>query len=152
MDLNSAPHHRDQPRFDEEKLIRFLRQFQLVAELFHEANHAPAEASSPMKKRRSRPAPLLSVRWWSERTGYPVSTLYAAIKKRHLKARGAKGSTYRVELEDFEAWRDGPASPDFKPAPRAAHPPSKSDSPPPAFRHVRWSELPDETPREADGS
>lgn len=152
MDINSAPHHRDQPEFDDEKLIRFLRQFQLVAKLFPEADHAPAGPSLLTKKRRSRPAPPLTVRWWSERTGYPVSTLYAAIKKRHLKARGAKGSTYRVELEDFEAWRDGPSSPDFKPDLRSAPPPSKADSPPPAFRHVRWSELPDETPREADGS
>jgi len=160
VDANSTTPHLDQPESD--RLIRFLRQFQLVTDLFPEADRTPAEGLSsfpipgdysPSKRRRSRPTPPFTVRWWSRRTGYPISTLYAAIEGRHLRARRPQGSSYRIKLEDFEAWHDGGASSvEFRPSRQAANPALKLDSSPPAFRHVRWSELPDETPREADGS
>ena len=160
VDANSTHRHHDQPESD--RLIRLLREIQLIHDQVDGLDSTPV-GDSPIpppvgdhpspRKRRSRPAPPLSVRWWSDRTGYPISTLYAAIKRGHLKAHWPQAASQRVEPKDFMAWHEAGRSSN---GPRSVNspgsPPQPDRLPPPAFRHVRWIELPDETPREGGGS
>src|SRR5436309_3218994 len=93
MPSESAPRPPIHPEIDD--LIRFLREIQIVHALLNgpaakpdgdpQSPHASPEDTQP-KRRRSRPSPLFSVRWWSAHSGYALSTLYSAIENGHLIA------------------------------------------------------------------
>ena len=148
---------------DLKRLIKFLIEIQFVKTLVPDPGGDPAsgrsESVAPQnprsrRKRRSRPAPPLSIRWWCDQTTYARSTLYSAIGRGFLKANKPEGSSYRIQPEDFLTWHEAAVSPAgingaINPAPSLRSPKKEA---PPSFRHVRWRQLPDGPPREGDDS
>lgn len=130
---------------------------QCGAASFPKSDAPPGSAtrSSQQKrvKRRSS-VQVFSVRWWSEEMGVPRSTLYHAIEQGHLNARKPNGGCAKIYPEDYLKWLEGDGSPSksgVSPPTAPRHrPPAQVGAP--AFRHVRWTELPDEMPRESGGS
>lgn len=107
-------------------------------------------ASEPRMGER-RLARRHSPRWWAERLDYPLSTIYKAIQRGHLKALRPRGGSYVIPPRDFADWFEGGQPQSGRPLDR---PPAMPDQDPVAsrFRHVRWSQLPDGTPDGAGDS
>jgi hypothetical protein len=111
-----------------------------------DANQPHSEG--PQEKSRRRRPRKFTLRWWSMRHDLPLSTLYRAVQRGFLKAHRPRGGSYVVRPKAFKAWYGtgtvaAPRPQPAMPAERAS--PIGSGA---TFRHVRWDQLPDDSPDE----
>lgn len=107
------------------------------------ADHGAEREGAIPPRAAHRRARKHTPRWWSEQYDCPISTIYKAINKGHLKALHPKGGSFIILPEAFQAWYGEEVT-----SPAASSRPMASPEQPQKFRHVRWSELPDAPPDE----